>query len=114
VWVNFDIDIIDIGKSLFKDFKPVAPFILRLKFEREMHSEWFYYDEVDDVQDFVNTTEIYIVPSDGLSACIGATEEHYWPCGEDNVFYIDPDNSERVFRGGAGESEIDSLYPVHQ
>ncbi|KAJ4295647.1 hypothetical protein N0V90_007660 [Kalmusia sp. IMI 367209] len=110
VWANLDIDIPDIGRSLFEVFKPVAQFISRLKFKCEMQSEWFYYVEVNDVQDFVNTKEIYIVPSDGLSACVGATEEHYWPCGEENVFYVNPDNSERVFRGSEGEIEIDRLY----
>lgn len=77
-----------------------------------MQAEWFYYEEVDDVQDFVNAKEIYIVPSDGLGSCAGATEEHFWPCGEENVFYIDPENSERIFRGGEGESEIDRLYTI--
>ncbi|KAF2710053.1 hypothetical protein K504DRAFT_490270 [Pleomassaria siparia CBS 279.74] len=112
VWAHLDIDIIDIGRSLFEVFRPVAQLVHRLKFEREMQSEWFYYDEVDDVQDFINTKEIYIVPSDGLSTWVGATEEHYWPCGDDNVFYIDPDDSERVFRGGDGEGEI-SIIQLH-
>lgn len=107
-------DIVDIGTSLLKHYKPVAHLIHRLKIEREMKSEWFYYSEIFDVEDFVNLKEIYIVPSDGLSACVGATEEHYWPCGEENVFYIDPTNNERVFRGGEGEGEIDMLYMILQ
>lgn len=112
VWVNFDIDTIDIAKSAFTAFEPVAKFIQLLRFEREMQSEYFYYDEVKDVQDFVNVKEIHILPLDGLRACVGATEEHLWPCGEENVFYIDPHDSTRVFRGGDGEDEIVELYPL--
>lgn len=110
VWVDFAIDTIDIGRSMFVSFKPVAPSIQRLMITREMQSDWFYYSEVEGVRDFVNAREIWIVPLDGLFSCVGATEDHYWPCGEDNVFFIDPDNRERVFRGPDGEDEIDTLY----
>jgi hypothetical protein len=110
VWANLDIDLINIGNSLFDDFQPVAKLFLRLKFEKEMQSESFYHGEVEGVRHFVNAKEIHIVVLDGLFACVGATEEHYWPCGEENVFYIDPDNRERVFRGPDGEDEIDTLY----
>jgi hypothetical protein len=110
VWANLDIDTIDIGNSLFKPLEPVAPFIHYLKFEREMQAEWFYYGEVDDIRYFVNAKEIYIVPTDGLTACIGNTEEHYYPCGERNVFHVDPTNSERIFRGEDGEGEINDLH----
>lgn len=110
VWVNLGMDTIDIGESMFESFKPVAPLIHRLKFAREMQSELFYHSEVREVQDFVNAKEIWIVPLDGLNSCVGATEEHYWPCGKNNVFYIDPDNPERVFVGSDGEDEIDTLY----
>ena len=110
VWVDFAIDTIDIGESMFDNFKLVAPFIQRLRFAREMQAEWFYYAEVEDVKYFVNTREIWIVPLDGLFSCVGATEDHYWPCGEDNVFFIDPANHERVFRGPDGEDEIDTMY----
>ena len=95
---------------MFDNFKLVAPFIQRLRFAREMQAEWFYYAEVEDVKYFVNTREIWIVPLDGLFSCVGATEDHYWPCGEDNVFFIDPANHERVFRGPDGEDEIDTMY----
>ncbi|CAN9084773.1 unnamed protein product [Alternaria alternata] len=103
-------DTIDIGESMFESFKPVAPLIHRLKFAREMQSEFFYHSEVREVQDFVNAKEIWIVPLDGLGCCVGAGEEHYWPCGPENLFYIDPENLERIFRGWDGEVEIDALY----
>ncbi|KAF1833009.1 hypothetical protein BDW02DRAFT_570509 [Decorospora gaudefroyi] len=108
VWTNFDTDIIEIGTSLFKVFKPVAHFVRRLKFERDLQD--FYYSEVYDVPDFVNIKKIYIALSDGLWRGVGSTEKYYWPCGKENVFYIDTDSdSHRVFRGCDGEREIDSL-----
>lgn len=110
VWVDLAIDTIDIGESMFDSFKPVAPSIQLLKFAREMQAEWFYHNEVEGVKYFVNTREIWIIPLDGLSSCIGATEEHYWPCGKDSVFFVDPDNRERVFRGPDREDDIDTLY----
>ncbi|KAJ5046856.1 hypothetical protein J3E74DRAFT_466785 [Bipolaris maydis] len=112
VWVDFVIDTIDIGESMFDSFKPVAPSIQRLRFAREMQAEWFYYDEVEGVRHFVNAREIWIVPLDGLSSCVGATEEHYWPCGQENVFFIDPDNPQRVFRGPDGEERRHGLNLV--
>ncbi|KAH6625881.1 hypothetical protein C7974DRAFT_209240 [Boeremia exigua] len=110
VWVDFAIDTIDIGTSTFDSFKPVAPLIQLLRFKREMQGDWFYYQEVDDVRHFVNAREIWIVPLDGLWACVGATETHYWPCGKENVFFLDPLNYERMFIGPNGEDEIDRLY----
>ena len=109
IWANLEIDTIDIGMSFFERYEKVAKSIRYLKFAREMQAEWFYYGEVNDVQDFVNAKEIWIVPLDGLGCCVNATEEHYWPCGEENVYYIDPENPERVFRGPDGEGEIDDL-----
>lgn len=110
VWVDFDIDTIDIGESMFDSSKVIAPSIQRLKFAREMQAEWFYYTEVEDVKYFVNARETWIVPLHGLFSCVEATEEHYWPCGQDSVFFIDPDDRERVFRGPDEEDEIDTMY----
>lgn len=110
VWVDFATDTIDIGESMFDSFKPVASSIQHLRFAREMQAEWFYHTEVEDVKYFVNAKEIWVVPLDGLFSCVGATEEHYWPCGDESVFFIDPDNRERVFRGPDGEDEIDTMY----
>jgi hypothetical protein len=53
--------------------------------------------------------EIHIVCQDGLFSWIGALEEHYWPCGEENVFFIDPDDEDRVFRGDEGLDTIADL-----
>ncbi|KAH6859129.1 hypothetical protein BKA58DRAFT_444296 [Alternaria rosae] len=110
VWADLNIDTIDIGDTYFERYEKVAKSIRYLKFAREMQSEYFYHSETHDISHFVNAKEIWIVPLDGLGCCVGAGEEHYWPCGPENLFYIDPENPERVFRGWDGEVEIDALY----
>jgi hypothetical protein len=71
-----------------------------------MSSEFFYHSEVRELHRFVNVMEIYVVCADGLYSWLGALEEHYWPCGEENVFFIDPDDGEQVFRGPEGLDKI--------
>lgn len=48
--------------------------------------------------------------ADGLFAWLDALEEHYWPCGNDNVFFIDPDDGEQTFRGPEGQNRIGEMY----
>jgi hypothetical protein len=110
VWANLNIDTIDIGETNFERYKKVAKSIRYLKFAREMQSESFYHFETHGISYFANVKEIWILPLDGLGCCVGAGEEHYWPCGPENLFYIDPENLERIFRGCDGEVEIDALY----
>jgi hypothetical protein len=91
VWVNFDIDIIFIGcRGKFKDFKPVAPLIQRLKFERDLYDEDFAYFNFDDILIFVNVKEIYIVCDGGLRNWHGVSQVYSWPCDTENIFCIDP------------------------
>ncbi|PVI08684.1 hypothetical protein DM02DRAFT_637374 [Periconia macrospinosa] len=110
VWVNTEIDIIDIGEFPFQCFQSIAHLIRRLKFTRKESDEIFFHWEVEDVRLFVNVKEIHIVCADGLAAWVDALEYHYWPCGDDNVFFIDPDNSDRVFRGNKGLDTIADMY----
>lgn len=113
VWANLDRDIIDIGTSLLEFFAPVASEIRKLKMEREMSAtsggEFFYHSEKEELHKFVNTEEIHVVCADGLFAWLGALEEIYWPCGNDNVFLIDPDDDQQVFRGEEGLSRIEEM-----
>ena len=105
VWLNLEIDMTSIGTTLFTNYKLVAPIIQRLKFERENSSEFFYHLEVQELRDFVNVKEIHVVCADGMQAWHLAMEEHYWPCGEESVFMIDPDDG-RMMRG----IEMDEMF----
>lgn len=109
MWLNLEIDIIDIGGTCLEDLTPIAPMIQRLKFTRKHSEEYFYHAEIRELEHFTNVREIHIVCEDGLYAWLGALEEHYWPCGEENVFFIDPADEERVFRGNEGLDRIADL-----
>ncbi|KAF2119738.1 hypothetical protein BDV96DRAFT_352009 [Lophiotrema nucula] len=98
IWVNMDIDLISIGKTSFKSYKTVAPMIHRLKFEGENSNDLYYHFSMKELRAFVNVKEIHVVCADGMSAWYGALEDHHWPCGEENVFMIDPTDG-RMMRG---------------
>ncbi|RYP50302.1 hypothetical protein DL768_004155 [Monosporascus sp. mg162] len=88
IWLNLEIDMISIGTTAFSHFTPVAPIIKRLKFEREISNEYYYHWESEALLDFVNVKEIHVVCADGMRAWHGTSEEHYWPCGRENLFFI--------------------------
>ncbi|KAK4149747.1 hypothetical protein C8A00DRAFT_18606 [Chaetomidium leptoderma] len=58
VWLNFEMDMISIGTSMFTYFKPLQPLIKRLEFEpqwRLLNAEGrVSYVEIDYLCDFVN------------------------------------------------------------
>lgn len=92
VWLNLDIDMVSIGKTLFRSFRAVHPSIRRLKFSRPNQEEWWYHGEAHETLDFVNAEEIHVVCEDGLGAWWGATYDHGWPCAWENVILIDADD----------------------
>ncbi|KAF2448463.1 hypothetical protein P171DRAFT_517990 [Karstenula rhodostoma CBS 690.94] len=92
IWVNFDMDLIDIGKWEFYIFRPVKKAIQRLKFERE-HTEDFCRLELDDLRKFTNLREIHVVCTEGLFGWSGALEGGYWPCDAEKVRLIDCDGT---------------------
>jgi hypothetical protein len=96
VWLALEIDIVDIGETYFSLFKPVASVIKRLRFERENSDKFFYHSEVNKLRHFVNVKEIQIVCADGLGSWHGATEDHYFPCGEEHVYLVDPEDGEMM------------------
>ena len=115
MWLYLDIDTINIGESLLRSFKPVAPTIHRLKLQREWsafynRAEPPHYWEQNEIEDFNHVEEIYIVCAEGVYAWQDVFEVHEWPCGDDNVFLIDPEDSERIFRGQEGLYEFGEMY----
>ncbi|PVI06938.1 hypothetical protein DM02DRAFT_638313 [Periconia macrospinosa] len=103
VWLCPEIDIIDIGEACFGDFQAIAHLFRRLKFKREESDDFYYHAQVRELGMFVNVKEIYVVCAGGLDAWIGALDqEHHWPCRKEDVFFIDPNDDDRVFRGAKG------------
>ncbi|OBT54151.1 hypothetical protein VE04_10302 [Pseudogymnoascus sp. 24MN13] len=90
VWLNYNIDLLSIGKTAFSVFKTVAPLITRLKFERENSNEYWYRWESHETLNFVNAKEIHVVCGDPPEIWWEATDQIAWPCALENVFFIDP------------------------
>jgi hypothetical protein len=109
VWLNLEIDIISLGTNSFRAFAPVAPLIRRLKFERSNSEGWFYHGEVREIADFVNAKEIHVVCEDSMEAWWGASDEHYWPCSKENLFFMDPHDG-RMMRSIEMENLFDERH----
>ncbi|KAI0882845.1 uncharacterized protein GGS22DRAFT_195566 [Annulohypoxylon maeteangense] len=106
VWLNLDIDMVSIGKTSFEVFKPVALSIKRLRFERENSDEYFFHVEVRELWDWTNTEEIHVVCADGMESWHKASEEHFWPCPLENLWFFDPDDG-RMMRSIEMEKMLD-------
>jgi hypothetical protein len=105
VWLNLDIDMVDIGTSEFRYFKSIASTIKRLKFERENSNEAFYNTEKRELVDFTNVEEIHVVCADGFWQWGGALYDHAWPCADDKLVFFDPMDGQ-VARG----MELERIY----
>ncbi|EUC33675.1 hypothetical protein COCCADRAFT_95371 [Bipolaris zeicola 26-R-13] len=105
VWMDLDIDIMDIGTSKFDHYKHIAPAVKRLKFERENTDEYFYFHEVLEMMQFINVEEIHIVCADGFWNWGGALHEHNFPCADEKLLFIDALDG-RVARG----MEMEKIY----
>ncbi|KAF1948076.1 hypothetical protein EJ02DRAFT_440223 [Clathrospora elynae] len=111
VWLNLEIDMVSIGTSDFYHFEPVASTIKRLKFERENGDESFYHFQSNKIKNFVNAKEIHVVCADGFWMWSGAMHEHYWPCGHENLFFIDPDDGRVSDSRKKGKFEVRTTPP---
>jgi hypothetical protein len=98
VWLNLDIDMVDIGISEFCDFESIASTIKRLKYERENSDEYFYNTEKRKLVDFTNVEEIHVVCADGFQQWGMALYDNTWPCAHDKLVFFDPDDGQ-VARG---------------
>ena len=95
VWLNLDIDFISIGETATCYFKPVMPLVRRLKLERE-YTEYWSYTDVRDLRGFVNVKEIHLVVAEGMWAWHQVWDADRWPCGNENVWIIDPDDDRTI------------------
>lgn len=102
VWVNPDIDLVDIGWvfSFRRDLLPpimreLAPMIRRLQFAGNAPAEDIFRWEHDG---FVNVEELHVVCDDGADQWCYSTQDYSWPCSLENISFIDT-SYHRVFRG---------------
>lgn len=90
VWVNLDLDIIDIGSHYnYNDFKDCGRRIRRLKFEANNLCEVWYHSVAKNLIVFDNLVQCFVVATDGWEAWEDAFHEHYWSCEPENLFIID-------------------------
>lgn len=108
VWLNLDIDLIYFGGSGLAKFNQVAPSVQRLKLVREITEEWFYQEGTSELRHFVNLKEVHIVCKDGMQEWHGVTRDHYWPCGPENLIFIDPHDGQ-VLNGVEMEAKFDEM-----
>lgn len=73
--------------------------------------EYFYDQEAAELDQFVNMEELYIVCADGLFKweSIWCDNICGWVCGFDNVFFIDPEDDWKVYRGYAGLNQYHNM-----
>jgi len=94
VWLDLDIDILDIGTSAFRDYNSIASAVKRLKFERDDPDG----SHLHELKEFVSVDEIHIVCPGGFWVWAGALYDYNWPCAEEKLVFIEP-FSGRVARG---------------
>lgn len=90
VWFNFDNDMVSIGKTDMSDFRAVAYQVRRLRLERVLSDEYFARNESELIgRYFRYLTEIRLICLDGIRAAYTITEDTYFPCGPENVYFVD-------------------------
>ncbi|RSM00659.1 hypothetical protein CDV31_011708 [Fusarium ambrosium] len=93
LWVNYDIDLISIGKTWFRRLGDCRRIIRRLKFQRE-NCQGFFYSASEDWEAFTNLQEMYILCEDGVLNWHDGLEFWRWPCPVENVRFIDFESGE--------------------
>ncbi|RSL72596.1 hypothetical protein CEP53_000992 [Fusarium sp. AF-6] len=78
IWVNFDIDLISIGKTGFHKLDHYRRIVRRLKFQAENSSD-FFHSVSREWKEFTNLSEMYVVCEDGVMAWQDAWEYLSWP-----------------------------------
>ncbi|RYO98267.1 hypothetical protein DL764_007133 [Monosporascus ibericus] len=103
VWLNFDVDMVSIGKTDLCDFRAVAYQVRRLRLKRSIYNEYFSYTESELIGNlFANLTEIHLISPEGIRSCYKVTDDIYFPCGPENVYFVDPEQM-----GGKMISSVD-------
>lgn len=95
IWVNFDIDLISIGKAWFHKLGGYRRIVRRLKFQAEDSSD-FFHSISPEWKEFTNLNEMYVVCEDGVLSWQDAWEYLTWPCPRDHVRFIDMKSGEMV------------------
>lgn len=90
IWVNFKLDIIDVGYGSNLDIlKHNGSRVRRLKFEADNYEEHWFHSASRDLVWFKNMVEYHVVAGGGVGAWWGAWEDFTWTCKRENLKFID-------------------------
>jgi hypothetical protein len=92
VWLNLDIDLVNIGTSYLNHFEPIAPAIKRLKLSREntLGNFWYKVEGQYLLPLFFNVEKMYVVCIDSIINWSNDDVYLYsWPCAKENLVFID-------------------------
>jgi hypothetical protein len=115
VWLNLDIDLLNIGTSYLLYFEPIAPAIKCLKLSREntLDNLWYNVEGRHILPLFINVKKIYVVCSDSIVNWSNDDVYNYcWPCAKENLVFIDEISPLGYFEAGYLELDgyVDKLY----
>ncbi|KAF1923282.1 uncharacterized protein M421DRAFT_425941 [Didymella exigua CBS 183.55] len=88
VWLNLDIDLLNIGTWSLVYFLPIASLIKRLKLSRETPEEWDH--EMDLLSNFINAEEVQLVCIGGFIDWGEEVDAVKWPCGKEKLRFLEP------------------------
>ncbi|KAF3039374.1 hypothetical protein E8E12_007112 [Didymella heteroderae] len=110
VWLNWQLDCINIGAADFECWQPVAHRVQRLMFERSWDEDNYVVPSQYPLHMFAGLCELHVLckEPDGPSAWVDFLDEQYIPCGTSNVYFYDQ-KSGRVCRGKEGIEEMERL-----
>ncbi|KAJ3496651.1 hypothetical protein NLG97_g2502 [Lecanicillium saksenae] len=88
-WINFEMDMIDIGTDDLYYIKHVASRIRRLMLEQDNAEEGWYHWEGHELIDFRNIEVIHVLSPHPLAGWADAWTERYWCREKENLKFID-------------------------
>ncbi|KAJ3489465.1 hypothetical protein NLG97_g5989 [Lecanicillium saksenae] len=89
VWVNFDLDIVDIGQLALVYFEDAAEQIRRIRLTVEIDSPWWRHDQRYYLHSFYNLVQDFVDAADGWDCWSRAFDETMSACLPENSYVID-------------------------
>ncbi|KAH0592101.1 hypothetical protein MHUMG1_10149 [Metarhizium humberi] len=96
VWVNLDLDMLDVGEASLEYLEHNGSRVRRLKFEARNFDEYWFHFESQKLLWFTNLVECHVVSGDGLEAWWGAWQDFYWSCKREDLKFIDKKTGETM------------------
>ncbi|KAF3004423.1 hypothetical protein E8E13_010372 [Curvularia kusanoi] len=91
VFLNWNVDTVDIGKNLLACFQSIAPSVKALKLERDNGDECWYRSDSQKLQAFnqVETIHVMVAPDQVADDWHATSDAYPWPCSNENILITD-------------------------